>query len=225
MNAKPALATALLAALALGCHNNNQQRAAAPAQPPPDKFESMKDPPIQAQTFFAAGQLAESQGNNAEALLQYKKALEISPRYLDPLYRTGLVYTGQKDYKRAIETWNKYVTATGGSATAYNNLAFCQELAGNPTAAETAYRAGIAKDPANEPCRVNYGLMLARRGNVAEAIQQLQTVLPPAKAHYDLASVFETQGKTREAREEYRRAAELDPTFSDAKRKLASLVD
>jgi len=224
MNAKPALASALLAALAFGCHNN-QQRASAPTQPPPDKFESIKDPPIQAQTFFAAGQLAESQGHLADALFQYKKALTVAPNYLDALYRTGLVYTTQKDYKAALETWNKYVAATRGSAGAYNNLAFCQELAGNPAAAEAAYRAGIAKDPANEPCHVNYGLMLARRGNANEALLQLQTVLPPAKAHYDLASVYETQGKSREAKEEYRRAVQLDPTFDDAKQKLATLVD
>src|SRR5882724_8035773 len=124
MNLKPALSTALLAALAIGCHSNsNQQRASTPTQPPPDQFESMKDPPIQAQTFFAAGQLAESQGHLADALDQYRKSIAIAPKYLDPLYRTGLVYTAQKDYPHAIESWNKYVTATGGSASAYNNLA------------------------------------------------------------------------------------------------------
>jgi len=67
--------------------------------------------------------------------------------------------------------------------------------------------------------------MLARRGNANEALLQFQAVLPPAQAHYDLASVYETQGKTRQAKEEYRRAAELDPTFNDAKQKLATLVD
>src|SRR5258706_737565 len=156
MNCKPAFATALLAGIAFGCHNkNNAEHATGPSQPSSDKFESMKDPPIKAQTYFAAGQLAESQGQLAEALDQYNKALAIKPDYLDPLYRTGLVFTQQKDYPHAVESWNKYIAATGGSASAYNNLALCQELAGNPPAPETPYRTGVAKEPATHPCPIN----------------------------------------------------------------------
>ena len=65
--------------------------------------------------------------------------------------------------------------------------------------------------------------MLARHGRPNEALLQLQAVLPPAKAHYDLASVYETMGRKREARTEYAKSLELDPAFGDARTKLASL--
>ena len=215
------VAASILIVLLAGCQN--QQQPSRPPQPPRDAFETMHDPPIQAQTFVAAGQLAESQGRLPDAIAQYQKALSIKPDYADALYRLGIVYTQQRNFTNAIETWNKYVAATGGSATAYSNLGFCQELAGNPAAAEAAYKAGIAEDPGNEPCHVNYGLMLARHGKPNEAILELQTVLTPAKAHYDLASVYEVQHRRQEARAEYRKAAELDPSLSEAKQKLASL--
>jgi tetratricopeptide (TPR) repeat protein len=216
---KALAASALIAGL-VGCQN--QQQASRP-QPQRDQFEAMSDPPIQAQTYLASGQLAESQGRLPEAIAQYRKALEAKPDYADALYRLAIVYTQQKDFPSAIDTWEKYVSATKGSPAAYNNYGFCQELAGNPAAAEAAYKAGIAKDPTNEPCHVNYGLMLARHGKPNQALLELQKVLTPAKAHYDLASVYESQHRPQDARAEYRKAFDLDPSLAEAKQKLATL--
>ena len=217
---------ALVGAALVGCKNQNQnQNAVVPLDVPPEKFEKAKDPPITALTHVAAGQLSQSQGAYDEALDQYRKALKLNRNCVEAVYGIGLVYTFQKDYPHAIETWNQYVKMTRGSATAYSNLGFCQEVAGNFPAAEAAYKAGIAKDPKSEPCRVNYGLMLARRGRKAEALAELLQVLEPAKAHYDLASVYESQGNVRDARYEYQQAVKLDPALDDAKQKLAALGD
>lgn len=214
----------LVIALAPGCANKNPQ-SSAPNTPPVSEFDKAKDPVVNAKTHFAAGQLAESQGDFSHAGEQYQKALEINPKYAEAMFRLAILQTSTKAFPRAIETWNKYIALTNGSATAYSNLGFCQELAGNPAAAEAAYRAGIAHEPSNEPSHVNYGLMLARHGRPNEGLLQLQMVLPPAKAHYDLASVYETMGRKKEARSEYAKSLQLDPSFGDAKTKLASLGD
>ena len=217
------IAAGLLVA-AGGCAKD-QRSAASAHQNPRDPFETMKDPPITPKTHFAAGQLAEEQGRFQQAIEQYEKALAQQPKYLDAMYRLGVCFAQIKDYPRAISTWERYIATSGGSATAYSNLAFCQELAGNPAAAEVAYKQGIARDPKNEPCRVNYGLMLARHDRYNEGLLQLQIVLTPAQAHYDLASVYETQGRRQEARTEYRKAIELDPELLEAKSRLAALPD
>jgi Flp pilus assembly protein TadD len=214
----------MLAALAAGCGSNPKQPAtntSASSQSSP--FDQSKSPPIRAQTHFAAGQLAESQGDLTTAIDQYQRALSLDPKHADAMFRLGCVLTTTHDFPKAIDTWNRYVTLTQGSATAYNNLAFCQELAGDPIAAESAYRKGIARDPANEPCHVDYGLMLARHGRPNEALLQLQAVLPPGKAHYDLAAVYEQSGQKKKAKAEYAKALELDPNLDDAKAKLAAL--
>jgi tetratricopeptide (TPR) repeat protein len=219
------IGSALLVSLAAGCAGNPkaQPAANASASPSSSEFDTTKAPPITAKTHFAAGQLAESQGDLANAIAQYQKALSIEPKYADAMFRLACAQTASRDFAKALDTWNRYVTLTNGSATAYNNLAFCQELAGNPTAAESTYRTGIARDPTSEPCHVNYGLMLARHGRPNEALLQLQTVLPPAKAHYNLASVYEQSGHKAQAKTEYAKALELDPDLTDAKSKLASL--
>lgn len=185
------------------------------------KFESSEDPPLQAKTHFAAGQLAESQANYPVAIEQYWAALKLQPRYREPLFRLGIVYCHLEHYPDAIVAWKEYLKAAEGDPTGYSNLAFCYELAGKHSEAEEAYRKGIDKDPTNNPCRVNYGLMLARDNRIAEATLQLQAVLTPAQVHYNLASVYEHQGSKERARSEYRKAINLDPSLADAEVRLS----
>jgi len=211
----------LLAGLVSGCAQKGG--ATASAHHDPSSFESVKEPPINANTHFAAGQLAESHENYAVAIAQYKDALAEQPSLDIAMFRLGYVYAETKQYPQAIETWKRYVKATNGSAAAYSNLAFCEELAGNPGAAETDYQKGITVDPKNQACRVNYGLMLARHNRMNEAMIQLQSVLSPAEVHYNLAGVYATQGRKALAKAEYQKAFELDPNLLDAKTRLAQL--
>jgi protein O-GlcNAc transferase len=187
------------------------------------KAEIIKDRPLTADSHFAAGQVAELQGDVTRAVEQYQFALKIDPKHAGSLFRLALIYTTQQQFAEAIETWDRYIDATHQSASGFNNLGLCLELAGRMDEAETAYKAGIAREPTNQPCRVNYGLMLARHGRLAEGTTQLQAVLTPAEVHYDLASVLESQGNTEQAKAEYRKSLQIDPEMSDAKARLASL--
>jgi tetratricopeptide (TPR) repeat protein len=196
-----------------------------PMKPSPDdiKFETSRDPPIKAQTRYAAGQLAESRDDNNRAIDQYWEAVKIDPKYKEAYYRLGVLYCKLQHYPDAVVAWKQYIKYTNGSATGYSNLGFCYELANQHNEAEDAYRKGIAKDPKNNPCRVNYGLMLARDNRMNEAIVQLQTVLTPAEVHYDLAAVYEHNGRKDQARSEYRKALDCDPGLADAEVRLSAL--
>jgi tetratricopeptide (TPR) repeat protein len=222
MNIRMGLAFAICFTVISGCAAKNPQTRQAVATPPTN-FDKAKDPEVQPRTHFAAAELAESQGHLEQAAQQYRAALKQDPKFAEAMFRLGIVYTQLQEFPQAIEIWNKYVKATNGSATAYSNLGFCEEVAGDPAAAEAAYRKGIARDPMNEACHVNFGLMLARHGRPNEGLLQLQTVLPPGKAHYDLAAVYESLHRFEEAKAEYGKALISDPTLNDAKSKLATL--
>jgi tetratricopeptide (TPR) repeat protein len=187
------------------------------------QFDTAQDPPLTADTRFAAAQLAESQDNIPLAIKQYNECLKLDPNQTSALYRLGVCYSQIKDFPKAIDTWNDYIKITGGSATGYSNLGFCYELAGQRDDAENAYKKGIQKDPYNQACRVNYGLMLARTGKTSEAINQLQVVLSPAEVRYNIGSVYEQLGRKEQAKAEYKKALELDPNLVDAQTKLATL--
>lgn len=186
-------------------------------------FETSEDPPITADTHFAAARMAESSDDYGGAVKQYKEALKLNPSHKGSLYRMAICLATQKKYPEAVDAWKKYIDATGGDPRGYSNLGFCHELAGQIDQAESAYLRGIAKDAKNVPCRTNYGLMLARLGRTSEATLQLQAVLTAAEVHYNLASVWEHQGRKEQARLEYQKALQLDPNLLEAKTRLTAL--
>jgi tetratricopeptide (TPR) repeat protein len=216
-----------LVTLASGCAKdpnqpqNNQQMTEMTRTR--NDFEREKDPPLNANTHLAAGQLAESQGNIALAAQQYKEALKLDEKNVPALYRLAVVHAELKEFEAAIGTWQRYIKLTNGAAAGYSNMGFAYELSGNTGAAETSYKKGIEKDPQNQACRVNYGLMLARLNRIDDAIAQLSSVLSEAEVHYNLASVYEQRGRNDLARMEYKKAVELDPDLHDAKTRLAAL--
>jgi tetratricopeptide (TPR) repeat protein len=223
-----------LGMLMLGCGSDNKQSIGSQRDPVTGEtslptaqqnvtFENVKDPPITADTRFAAGQLAETRGMDDEAVKQYTEALRINPKHLASLCRLAVVETQLKEYPQAIQLWKRYVTATNESADAYANLGFCYELAGQSNEAEAAYLRGISRDPKNERCRVNYGLMLAAGAQPDAALEQFQAVLSPAESHYNLGSVYEQQGHKEQAKVEYRKALALDPNLSDAQKRLDAM--
>ena len=186
-------------------------------------FEQSREPDLNANTHFAAGQLAESQQRFPEAIIQYRQALELDPKHLPALYRLAMVHTRLGQHDQALDTWQRYIRVTDDKATGYSNLGYACEIADRREDAERAYRQAIAIDPQNQPARVNYGLMLARRGDFPSATEHLSAVLTPAQVHYNLGSVHELQKRPTEARLEYRRALELDPTLTAARKRLAAL--
>ena len=73
-----------------------------------------KDPPMKANTRFAAGQVAESQGRLDAAIHQYNAALDIDPKNLPSLYRLGVIYAAMKDYDVSISIWKHYIEVSDG---------------------------------------------------------------------------------------------------------------
>ncbi len=210
----------------IGCKSETTTSSVNPGQVPADaEWVTTKDPAITANTRYAAGQLAESTGKIDAAIEQYQLALSVDKNHAPSLYRLGVLYAKQQQYEQSIDAWKRYIKATPTSAAGYANLGFTHELEGRNDLAESAYKQGIAIAPKDQPCRVNYGLMLARLGRINEAIAHLQAVLTPAEAHYNIASVYEQQGKTAQAKLEYTRALECDPTSFDAQQRLAALGD
>jgi tetratricopeptide (TPR) repeat protein len=190
---------------------------------PPDPDAPKVDAPLTANIRFAAGQVAESQGDFHRAITQYEAAFKLDHTASVPLLRLGMIYTQLGQFDDAVNAWNRYIKATNGDASGYCDLGYTLELAQRFNEAEGAYKTAIAREPRKETARVDYGLMLARRGRMKEATEQLQTVLTPAEVHYNLASVLESEGKKEDARFEYEQALKFNPQMIDAQSRLAAI--
>jgi tetratricopeptide (TPR) repeat protein len=189
----------------------------------PDAFETGGDPPFNANTRFAAGQLAESQNQFDKAIQQYREALKLEPQRRDAQFNVAALLTRQRHFPEAVEEWQKYIEITNHAPEAYNDLALCYEGAGQIDKAEETYRASIARMPADPVCRNSYGLMLARQNRLSDAVAQLSVVRKPAEVSYNLGRVFEEQGKVEQAKAYYQEALKQDPTLRDAQARLALL--
>jgi tetratricopeptide (TPR) repeat protein len=209
-----------LASLLVGCAHSNSQDI---SNVDPSKITNAKALAVSANSHYAAGQLAEAQGQTDNAINQYTITLKADPKNQGALYRLGVLYTQLKRFNDAIDCWQRYIKVTDNAAEAYNNLAYTYELSGDQASAADAYQKGIAIDPKNVACRTNYGLLLTRQDHSLEAMRIWQPVLSDAEIHYNLASCYEEQGRKLEARLEFKKAVELDPKFQDAKERLAEL--
>ena len=187
------------------------------------KIAEVKTPPLKINTRYAAGQLDETEGHLSAAIRQYNACLDLDSKHLPSLYRLGVIYAEIKDFPTSIAIWQRYIAATGNSPAAYGNLGYCYELAGMPQQARETYLKGIAMDYKNGPCRANYGLMLARQNKIQEAVRMWTPVLTDAEIHYDLATIYQTNGRKAEAKAEYQAALQCDPTLDDARARIAQL--
>ncbi len=209
----------------LGCRTESQEAGRVSPLAGDSSADGDVDPgstPIRPDTHIAAGRLAESRGDTAMAASQYRQALKRDPNHQEALYRLGVVLSQTRD-PAAVGIWQRYIAVTDGSATGWANLGFCHELLDNPTAAEEAYRKGVAKDPQNTSARVNYGMFLASRGDLQYAAEQMSHVLTPGQSWYNIGSVCERQGKRQEAISAYQVALSHDPKLEVAQRRLAAL--
>ena len=230
MRANVWLAMSLCVAITGGCASKNKDaisnlptKQANTLNADHNRFETGEDPPFTAPTHYAAGQLAESQNAFAQAVAQYEAAVKLEPDHKMALFRLGVLYARFREYPKAIESWQRYIKASNQDPTAYSNLAFCYEIAGRLDDAEKTFKQGLARDPKNAACRVNYGLMLARHGRTEEAMTQLGVVLSPPEVHYNLASLYEQMGRKDLARSQYQAALALDPGHQAARARLAAL--
>jgi len=185
------------------------------------KITEAKAPDVTANTRFAAGELAESQGNLDAAIHQYNVALDKDPKHLPSLFRLGVIYAELKQYNKSFAIWARYGVASNNSPEYYGNLGYCYEVTDQPTKAEATYLKGIERYPNNAPCRTNYGLMLARKHRIQEAIRMWTPVLTDAEIHYNLGSIYEIDGRKEEAKVEYQKALDSDPDMIDARARLS----
>lgn len=208
--------------LVVGCETASP-KTERPERPDIEAIQDAPQPTIHFETYVAAGDLAVSRGQPLRAAEQYEKALTLRPKDSGVIKKLALAYTSAGQSQKSIDAWKRYMDATQQSADAYGSLGYAYELAGQPTEAERVYQEGIAKHPKGALIRINYGLMLVRRGKVDQAVEHMSAVLQPHEVNYNIASVYEQMGRKDLAQFYYRRSIECNPHFQAARQKLAAV--
>ncbi|MBW7971442.1 tetratricopeptide repeat protein [Bradyrhizobium sp. BR 10289] len=126
--------------------------------------------PQQAVISNALGHMFRQRGRADEAVLHFRRALELHPHDLDAANCCGALLFNLGRYAEALECFDVAEKLDPGSAALYQMRGACLQEANRFEEAEADYRKSIALDPSQAETYNNFGLLHARLGRHEQAI-------------------------------------------------------
>ena len=179
----------------------------------------------------------------AEAVAQYRLALQINPSYGLAHNNLGVALTRLGRHDEAVAHYQSALDVDPEDFDAHFNLAnsfnpgFVDEAAGdlnsrtrwaNPEQSREHYLKALALGPDDISARVNLGNLEAAEGNLNAAVRYYQDALQvdprAALAHFNLALALARIGKTNDAVQSFSKAVELQPDNPEAQFQLANIL-
>jgi tetratricopeptide (TPR) repeat protein len=167
------------------------------------------------------GEIDESMHNYDSALVEYKKAIELAPNEPGTHMHMANAYWLVGKWKSAQEEFKAELQNDPNSCSAHWKLADAI-LAANDSNDEALSEVNLAIDrcPALMQARVDRARALIRMGKQIEALPDLEAAVKESPSeptiHFLLASVYRTQGKTVEARQEMQTYSRLQREATEA---------
>jgi tetratricopeptide (TPR) repeat protein len=178
-------------------------------------------------TTFAEGATAINEGRLDEAIEKFNAVLVDFPGCIDCYNNLGTVYTRQKDWVKAEDSYKKALAADPKSVDAYNGLANVYNAQGKSKEAQEMF-AEAAKVAAsgttgggNATALYNGAIMAWNSNDFAKAHELLQQAVKAdpkhAESHFMLGRVLINLGKLGEAATEFETYLKLAPSGPNAK--------
>jgi Tfp pilus assembly protein PilF len=140
------------------------------------------------------------QGSIDEAKKKIQEELQRNSSSVDGYTLLGIVYTDEKDYASALQSFQEALKLDPNSTRALNNLGNLNVAEKKLDLAEKEFRKVLRIEPGNRDGNYNLGLVLMAAGSPAEAISYLQRVRPPDNAtRSNLIRAYLRAGRTPEA--------------------------
>ncbi len=179
------------------------------------------EPKLLPMTHFSAGNLFEKQGSYAQAIEQYRKAIEMNTAFAAAYGRLGLCYTKTGQYDLAVPALKRAAELQPASAQLCNNLGFAYLAQKNYAQAESWFGRALLAKPGYTRARLNLAITLVQVKRDAEALGHLLAVVPEPVAQYNLGTMQLAAGRPVEARASFERALSLQADFPAASKGLA----
>jgi Flp pilus assembly protein TadD len=150
----------------------------------PHLREALRLMPEQAQALNNYGAALQSEGRLAEAVEQFGHALRVQPDYPNARYNLANALLAQGKLEQAAANLRQVLAAVPQDPAARTQLSAAllrigEEAigAGNLAAAASTYRELTALEPENADLRNNFGIILAKSGDLQGAIEQFEAAL------------------------------------------------
>ena len=154
---------------------------------------------------------------------------EENPRMANTTYQLGLAYFNAGDYQRAIPEFAKAVELNPSEPLYHDALGTALMFSRRFDAAIAQFKEALRVDPKYTEAKNNLGTAYLAKGDLELARATFNDVLrdpfyaTPQFAYFNLAKIYEREGKIDDAIREYKRALDIDRDYVDAHNSLGIL--
>ena len=187
-------------------------------------------PQIEAQSFFALGQIEYSKGNYFNAYKAFDAASKMLTDSALPFYALGNAYLATKQTDEAYKAFMRSIQLKPDLAMAYRKIADILAVSGRVSDLKKAvdnYESAIKYKYATAETRENFALVLIKLKRWESAAEQFEAagkLAPKAQTFISLGDCQAALKKNVSAIEAYQKATELDPDSAIAHSKLGEML-
>ncbi|MGH7600771.1 MAG: tetratricopeptide repeat protein, partial [bacterium] len=168
-------------------------------------------------------------GDAANAVVTFRKALEIKPDDATTLLNLGMIYSNSGDWENALACYQQAANLTPDNAMILVNWGIALRRQGNAHAAVGTYHKAIDINPHQALAHFNLGNLYYESGDFAQAIPAYEKAveLDPglATAHFFLARAYIKTKELQPAVRAIKAGLQYDLNNEDAKQMLKQLED
>ena len=171
-----------------------------------------------------AGLAESAQGHLAPAEKNFRRAIELDPKFVPAHYFLARLLYARNRFDEAIQESKATIALSPDFVRAYENLGLCYEGKDDAKQAEEWYREAIRRN-ADSPNKTEWPLldfatMLIRQDRIDEARPSLQQALAintnNAQSHFQMGILLEKAGDPQKSLDELRTAIRLDAKLAGA---------
>jgi tetratricopeptide (TPR) repeat protein len=139
--------------------------------------EGILEDPANPTLYFFRGLSQENNGQVEEALVDYKKAIEIKPDFILPYSRSGKIYARQQNHEKAKELYQKAVELGDQDITTLYNYGVVLINLGQSPEAKNIFEKLLAVDDGYPDAYYHLGIITIGQGDAEKAKELLKRFL------------------------------------------------
>jgi len=197
-----------------------------------EKAEKRKQSSAEVQSLFDAGLQLAQQEKYADAIEQFKKALEKDPEQANILGNMADCYSKMDKNQDALDLYEKAIKIKPDDAALYTNMGVILSKMGKNTESQEAFKKAASLNPASSAQNFyNIGATLVNNGKSTEAAESFKQAIAAdpnfAEAYYQLGLCLsgkpETAGDAIQALQKYIQIGKKPDQIDVAKQLIAAL--